>query len=124
MKTRINRVVLINIGLILLFFLYYKIYISFNIGIPCIFNLITGLKCPGCGVTRCLFSLVNLDINKAFQNNALVTILIIPFVIYYLYINYCYVLNKENRLSNIVNKMMPSLLIVVILYGIIRNISI
>lgn len=123
METRLKKVVLINIGLILLFFLYYKIYISFNIGVPCIFKIITGLDCPGCGITRCLFSLVNLDINKAFQYNALVTILIIPFTVYYLYLNYCYVIDKPNKVKNIEHKISFIILILMILFGIYRNIN-
>ena len=123
METRLKKVVLINIGLILLLFLYYQVYITFNIGIPCIFKLITGLDCPGCGITRCLFSLINLDINKAFQYNALVTILIIPFTVYYLYLNYCYVLDKPNKIKNIEHYISFIILILMILFGIYRNIN-
>lgn len=109
-------------GLVLLLFLYYKIYITFNIGIPCIFKLATGLDCPGCGITRCLFSLINFDLKSAFNYNALVTILILPFTVYYLYVNYCYVLNKPNKLIDKVNKITPVLLVITILYGVARNI--
>ncbi len=111
-------------GLILLLFSYYKIYTEFNVGIPCIFKLITGYDCPGCGITRCLFSLINLDIKSAFNYNALVTILIVPFVIYYCYMNYCYVFGKNNNLKKYVNKISIILLFVCFVYGIIRNISI
>ena len=123
MKNRLKKVVLINIGLILLLFLYYKVYITFNIGIPCIFKLITGLDCPGCGITRCLFSLINFDLKSAFYYNSLVTILLIPFVSYYIYLNYCYVMNKPNKLINKVNKITPILLIITVIFGIIRNIK-
>lgn len=108
-------------GLILLLFLYYKIYIKFNAGIPCIFKLITGYDCPGCGITRCLFSLINLDIKSAFNYNALVTILIVPFSTYYCYMNYCYVLGKNNNAKKYVNKISIILLIVCFIYGIWRN---
>lgn len=123
METRLKKVVLINIGLILLLFLYYKIYVTFNVGIPCIFKLVTGLDCPGCGVTRCLFSLINFDLKSALNYNALVTILILPFGVYYLYINYCYVLNKRNKLINKVNKFMPILLVITVIFGVIRNVK-
>ena len=124
LENRIKKVVLINVGLILLLFLYYKIYIKFNVGIPCIFKLITGYDCPGCGITRCLFSLINLDIKSAFNYNALVTILIVPFIIYYCYMNYCYVFGKNDNVKKYVNKISIILLIVCFVYGIIRNISI
>lgn len=111
-------------GLILLLFLYYKIYIKFNVGIPCLFKLITGYDCPGCGITRCLFSLINLDIKSAFNYNALVTILIVPFIIYYSYMNYCYIFGKNNNVKKYINKISVFLLIVCFVYGIIRNLPI
>ena len=108
-------------GLILLLFLYYKIYIKFNVGIPCLFKLITGYDCPGCGITRCLFSLINFDIKSAFNYNALVTILIVPFMVYYCYVNYCYVLSKDNRLKKYINKISVFLLVICLLYSIYRD---
>ena len=124
LENRLKKVVLINVGLILLLFSYYKIYTEFNVGIPCLFKLITGYDCPGCGITRCLFSLINLDIKSAFNYNALVTILIVPFIIYYSYMNYCYVFGKNNNVKKHVNKISIILLFVCFVYGIIRNISI
>ena len=38
---------------------------------PCLFHLVTGLWCPGCGLTRCAHALVHLDIARAFEMNAL-----------------------------------------------------
>lgn len=110
-------------GLILLLFLYYKVYITFNIGILCIFKLATGLDCPGCGITRCIFSLINLDIQSAFNYNALVTILILPFTVYYFYLNYCYVMDKPNKIKNLEHKISFIILILMILFGIYRNIN-
>ena len=121
LENRLKKVVLINVGLILLLFLYYKIYIKFNVGIPCLFKLITGYDCPGCGITRCLFSLINLDIKMAFNYNALVTILIVPFIIYYCYMNYCYIFGKNNNVKKYVNKISIVLLMVCFVYGILRN---
>ena len=39
---------------------------------PCLFHLITGLWCPGCGMTRCAHALVHLNFARAFSMNALV----------------------------------------------------
>lgn len=38
-------------------------------GIPCIFRLITGLKCPGCGNTTAVLALLELDFMGAFAAN-------------------------------------------------------
>ena len=52
------------------------VYIYFNNPaeipfIPCFFNLFTGLKCPGCGMTRAIYSLMHFDIISAIKFNAL-----------------------------------------------------
>lgn len=39
---------------------------------PCPFHAITGLFCPGCGITRALHALVHFDLARAFAMNALV----------------------------------------------------
>lgn len=38
--------------------------------IPCIFRRVTGLKCPGCGVTHMLLELLRLDFTGARTQNA------------------------------------------------------
>ena len=39
-------------------------------GIPCIFHVVTGLQCPGCGVTRMLSALLHGDWRGAWESNA------------------------------------------------------
>ncbi|MGM9971998.1 MAG: DUF2752 domain-containing protein [Anaeroplasmataceae bacterium] len=46
----------------------------------CPIKLITGLPCPGCGMTRAFISLLKLDIIKAFNYHAL--FIIVPFIIF------------------------------------------
>lgn len=43
---------------------------------PCPFALLTGLDCPGCGVTRMLFSLLHADLPAALHYNALALLLL------------------------------------------------
>lgn len=38
-------------------------------GIPCLFYTLTGLKCPGCGVTRMALCLLRLDFSGAWRQN-------------------------------------------------------
>ena len=53
-------------------------------GIPCVFHLITGLHCPGCGITRMFLALLKLDIVTAARYNLLVLCLL-PFAIVLLF---------------------------------------
>ena len=41
-----------------------------GLGLPCPFHLVTGLNCPGCGVSRMLLSMLRLDFAAAFRHNA------------------------------------------------------
>ena len=123
MKQRLRKVIIIYIGLLLIFIAYYIINKKTGFYIPCIFHEITGLDCPGCGITRCLFYLINLNIIDAFKVNPLVFILL-PFIIaYFIYQSYLYVYNKKDQiLVKIPNYIMYTLLFITIVYGIIRNI--
>jgi len=39
---------------------------------PCVFHLLTGLECPGCGSTRALYHLLHGDVAGAFRFNQVV----------------------------------------------------
>lgn len=51
--------------------------------LPCMFNQITGLKCPGCGVSRMCLAILRLDFSSAFFWNPAVFICL-PFLAYLL----------------------------------------
>ena len=40
-----------------------------GLGLPCLFHLVTGLDCPGCGVTRMLSALAAGDLAAAWRAN-------------------------------------------------------
>lgn len=124
MKKRIIKVISIVLVLIMLLLGYYFLNSLFHIGIPCIFHKITGYQCPGCGITRALFSLIQGDIKKAFSYNQLIFFLA-PFIIaYFIYTNYIYILGKRQSkiAQNIITITSVILIIITIAYGIIRNI--
>lgn len=86
-------------------------------GIPCIFSKLTGLSCPGCGISRMFISLIKLDIYQAFRYNPLVFILL---CIYLIYLPLKLMIKKDLKIPNWFYIL---LLIIVITYGILRNIS-
>ena len=121
-KKRIIAIFILLIGIILISFLYYKFYSIYHIGIPCIFHKITGLYCPGCGITRALFALFELDLKKALQYNILIFI-IGPFLLYYfIKKTYNWILSKEEK-KILPNILVYLILIITILFGILRNIE-
>ena len=89
---------------------------KFKIGIPCIFNKITGLYCPVCGATRAIYSLLELNFYQALRYNILIVILL-PFGIGLLL--YKYLLKGKKQVPN---NIWYIIVIVAVLFGILRNI--
>lgn len=84
--------------------------------LPCIFNRITGLYCPGCGMSRAVHSLLKFQFYNALMYNILIFIIPPLFILYYLF-----VYNKYIKLSKITLILM---ILITLGYGIIRNIEV
>lgn len=62
--------VLRTVGLLILLGLLYALWGSLTrLWLPCPFHLLTGLDCPGCGVTRMCLALLRLDLSAAWSAN-------------------------------------------------------
>ena len=108
--------------LIIGFFSYFILGKIFDFYIPCPVYSITGLYCPGCGVTRMFISIFKLDFYQAFRYNQL-TFIMLPFFLI-LFIDYLISIKKN---KNSLYKRIPTfvwiiLIIVFMAFGIIRNI--
>ncbi len=60
---------------------------SVNIMIPCLWKTIFNIKCPGCGLTTALISLIRFDIASAYSANPLIFV-VLPSVIFYIIKDY------------------------------------
>lgn len=109
------------IVLIVIFLIYAVLIISFDIGIPCVFYEITGLYCPGCGITRLCLSLFEGDVYQAFRYNPIIFIdLPILFILFVLNIFF-----KNNKnIKKITDVIIIFLATITIIFGVIRNIPI
>lgn len=88
--------------------------------IPCPLFELTGLKCPGCGVTRMIVSLARLDFFTAFLYNPFLFVtgpLVIGAVIY---TETRYVL-YESKMSRWVEIFFYVELVLALAYGVLRN---
>ncbi|MBO6195097.1 MAG: DUF2752 domain-containing protein [Bacilli bacterium] len=92
------------------------------ISIPCPIHFITKLYCPGCGITRMIKSIIKLDFYQAFRYNQLVFILF-PFFLF-LIIDYLIkiISKKEPIYKKIPEYVWIILIILLLIFGIIRNI--
>ena len=102
---------------LILLIVYYFLNQTVYLEIPCIFHKITGLYCPGCGITRMFFSLLNFKFYQAFRYNMLVFIMLFG----YIFIKIIEILTKHK--INFSNNFQISLLVITILFGILRNID-
>jgi hypothetical protein len=95
--------------------IYLKVVIPvFHFGIPCVFSEVTGLECPGCGMTRAILAVLDLNFYQAFRYNSLL------FVLPPLYLTYSLLKNRGfKRTSSI---LMLLMLVLTVSYGILRNI--
>lgn len=109
------------IVLIVIFLIYAVLIIRFDIGIPCVFYEITGLYCPGCGITRLCLSLFEGDVYQAFRYNPIIFIdLPILFILFVLNI----FLKKNKNIKKITDVIIIFLATITIIFGVIRNIPI
>lgn len=122
MKKRIIKVIVRLYMIIFIFISYYFLNKYYHFTIPCPIYSITNLYCPGCGITRCLFSILQFKFYEAFKYNPLVFILIPFFTFYFSYQIYLYIFAKEDKVLNRIPKFFwIILLIITITFGIIRN---
>lgn len=89
--------------------------------IPCLFHMLTGFYCPGCGITRMSLCLLRGDILGALESNWML-MLISPYLIFYgVRFALHYIKNKTTVVGRIEHIIQILLLCIVILYGIFRN---
>lgn len=102
-------------------FLYAFIVSKIGFGIPCLFRLATGLKCPGCGVSRMCLSLLRLDFRAAWHYNSAVMLLSPLAAVVFCDMSLRYVLTGTQKPDKFSNFSMFFMVIVLVAFGILRN---
>ena len=69
MTDRLRKTALTALAVLAVGGLYAWVHSAYGFSIPCLFRKITGLDCPGCGVSRMLMALLRLDFSAAFRAN-------------------------------------------------------
>ena len=122
-RTRLKNLISDVAGVIILGMVYFVIYHFTGHGIPCVFRYITGLKCPGCGMTHAMHSLLTGDFISAFSYNPLSVTVIPVLIIYFLYRAFIYVREKDEDLKIWEYIFIIILFIITIIFTILRNIK-
>lgn len=122
MRDRIKKVCFVSAAVISGGCAYAAFYRITGIGIPCLFHLITGFKCPGCGVTRMLICLLQLDIGAAFRYNA-VLLCMFPFlIVFFAYWLYRYIRYGKKNNTRPMAILCFVFVTILLAWGIVRNI--
>lgn len=120
-KDKIYYSIKITIVIIISTIIFLFLNKQFSFYIPCIFHKITNLWCPGCGITRMIISIINLNFYQAFRYNPLAFILLPFFIIYGLIYYFNWIQDKHFQINK---NIWYILLIITLLFMVLRNISI
>lgn len=106
------------VAILILYYVWVRIT---KIAVPCLFHTVTGLYCPGCGITRCILSLAAGDVKMAYHWNPAL-FWVAPFaladVIWYHYLFFRYGKTKSRFHSICIGV----ILVILVVFCILRNI--
>jgi hypothetical protein len=89
----------------------------------CPFHQLLDLRCPGCGATRALASLLHGHIAVAIRFNALATLLFPVVAVYGISVYAQFLRRKHIRRPNLQPATIYTVLAVTVLFGVVRNLS-
>lgn len=105
------------------FYLYH--HDPYSYPLPCIFYLLTGLYCPGCGAGRACYSILHLRFKDALAYNPLMTILVPLICIYIAARLIDWMITGGNHVDKKISvKLLVWILVIVFIYGALRNIPV
>lgn len=91
--------------------------------IPCVFYSITGFYCPGCGAGRASYALLHGEFYQAFRYNPLMIFVMLFLAVYFIARSLDWVITGGNHIDrHISDKLLCWLLVLILLYGVLRNI--
>ena len=91
---------------------------------PCVFHLLTGLHCPGCGATRCLSALAHGDLPQALAYNPLLVVTLPLLAAALLQMGYWLWTGRRWPVRRLPAWSIRVLLWVIVAYAVLRNIDV
>lgn len=83
----------------------------------------TGLLCPGCGVTHMALCLLHGDISGAFSANPMVLMLLPVLMILAVRITWRYLVSGKKQLTQWENRVVIGMIVLLIGFGVVRNLA-
>lgn len=106
---------------IFVIYLYEYMSSKYDIGIVCVLNEFFGVYCPGCGLTRAMSAMFELDFYQAFRYNALSLIILPVLFLTIVLLIFEVIFDRESIISKIPIQFWIVIFGVLLFYGIIRN---
>lgn len=101
----------------------YGAFVAYTgLAVPCLFWLLTGWKCPGCGVTRMCVALLRLDVRTAFESNPVLFALLPVLGVIFLQYAAGYVRNGSWKPGRVQTDILYGCIVLLVAFGILRNI--
>ena len=120
-KARLKKL-LMNIFLLGMAGLLYGIFVSYTgLAIPCLFRKVTGLLCPGCGVTGMCVALLHLNWKGAFFCHPVLFVLLLPLTAVFICSAAVYVQNCRFRFARWQNLILYVSVAALVIFGVVRN---
>ena len=102
--------------------LYFVVISILGYGIPCIFRTITGLQCPGCGVSRMLSSMIKLNFKDAFDYHPVLFVSLPFLAVIFGDMLWRYVYHGKCELRKWENAVIIAIIVCLLVFCVIRNV--
>ena len=111
-----SSVIVLFVGIV-----YYAFVLLTGWRLPCVFYVVTGKYCPGCGITRMCMALARMDLVTAVRNNAFVMMLLPVYVPYGIYRGIAYIKDGRKGLKRWESLLVILTALLMIFFWVLRN---
>ena len=122
MNKRIKKMISATTILFVAGVLYYVIFALTGFAVPCVFHSITGLYCPGCGISRMFVCIFELDFISAMHQNLALFFLSPILLIMFITSVVTYIKTGNMPHNKWFNTTTIVLICCFVLFGVLRNI--
>ena len=122
MRQRLRKVTVTAIVLLAIGIVYAIVCRLLGFGIPCVFRLVTGWQCPGCGVSRMCLCLLSGDLQGAYAANPVLLFCLPALVAVLADATVRYVRDGGWRTKGWSTVLAWTLIAVLLVFGVLRNV--